>query len=467
MTQPNSPRSLNESDSNDSRIDLPNLLTGNHSRSPSTIVLHGSELIAFTSSLRELIRLNQDRAIRQAALNDTNAQLHAMNFFMHYCNAERSQKLERDYMSVRNSLERGREMLQHMSTVIAHQDATLNELGQSVSSLRQQAEEHSIRVGEIEDAMAEQKMQLAHAMSEYEQRLSAQEAQFRQQEAVLARLLSVRFKMDFGIDMLILLVAWYGSHNNFSATLLDFFGRNLLFRAAAGRRARNRQTRWFITAVQMVTFFGLIVRLREVARSQGWHHSIGGYGKYVEFAAKTTGAAIEMVRGGGRRVLTLEEDDSEATGHSSDAALVSTDPSSSSSTSSPVPPSYRSSAASSLGRRVGSIMLTVAGQGRDVAKAILNRVVGTGAGREMDFDTYPTTTTANPAETSSTSSPKSGHTKNSTTTTKKSHSTLNSPIHATNTHQQSSADNLTTDSTIPLHYPLPNPSAPSVTDLLH
>lgn len=52
------------------------------------LVLRGSELTAFTGALREMVRTNAVRASRQQQLNETNAQMHAMSFFLHYCNGQ-------------------------------------------------------------------------------------------------------------------------------------------------------------------------------------------------------------------------------------------------------------------------------------------------------------------------------------------------------------------------------------------
>lgn len=367
------------------------------------MVLHGGELVAFTSALREFIRTNEVRAARQAALNETNAQLHAMNFFMAYVNAERSQKLEQEYSAVRDSIESGRLMLAHMSSVIASQEEALSNLGSTVTTLSERTEEQSERVNSIEDAMAEQKVQLALAMAEYEARLSAQEAEFRRQEAILARLLSVRFKLDFGLDMLLLLVGWYGSHNGVTSVGLEFLSQNVFFRSG-GRRARNRRARAFVGICQFVAFMLLVRKLRQLARESGLHHAIGGYAKYAQFFARTCGTAVEMVRGGGTAATALDEEDQQ---RAIEKAAAAGNADSASAATAAVPPEYSTSAAATLGRTVGAGLLSVVAAGRDSLRFVLRHVVATGAHEDEEATPNATAsaTAPSPNQPSSASTP--------------------------------------------------------------
>jgi hypothetical protein len=61
---------------------------GGSPRDQQQLVLRGSELVAFTGALKEMVRTNAVRATRQQALNETHAQMHAMSFFLHYCNGQ-------------------------------------------------------------------------------------------------------------------------------------------------------------------------------------------------------------------------------------------------------------------------------------------------------------------------------------------------------------------------------------------
>ena len=368
-----------------------------------------SSLIAFTGALREMLRTNSVRASRQAAINETNAQMHAMHFMLGYCNAERSMRLQREYESVRAQIEEGRTILAQMGSVIASQDMALASLGSSLTAMEERASETAGRVAGVEDELAAQKAALASAMAEYEQRLAAQEREMRAQEASLARLLSVRFRIDFGLDVLMALLSWYLAHNGLVALVAQYLGQNVLFRSVAGgRRTRNRYTRHTVSAVQIVLFLALLRRMRRFALEQGLHHAIGSYSKYAQFVARMCGSTIEIVRGQGSAALSLrdpaDEEDaavvaharereriqagaSEATGGAHTDAASSLHATVLPAVSGVAPdPDFSSSAAVSLGRSVGSALVAGLRSGRDSVRWMLRRVVATGAAEDMEID---------------------------------------------------------------------------------
>lgn len=396
------------------------------SSSPSQqqLVLRGSELVAFTGALKEMVRTNAVRASRQAQLNETNSQLHAMHFFLHYCNAERSLSLKKEYESVRASIDEGRNMLAQMGSVIASQDAALTTLGTSMAALDVRATEQGQRVTEIEDELATQKTALAEAMAEYEARLAAQEKEFRAQEAVLARLLSVRFKIDFGLDALMALMAWYAAHNGLVTIMAGYLGQNVIFRNADGRRTRNRYTRNWITVVQLMLFAVLLRRLRRLALENGLHHAIGSYTKYAQFVARMCGSTFEMVRGAGRAAVAIDEESqanlegeaaaaaaaasaAHSTAASSEHAVASAAHSTADGSSALVgsaAPDYSSSAAASVGRTVGEAVLTGLRSGRDSLRWMLGKVVATSA-PEVDDAAWGSSVSSRPPRPSSAAAP--------------------------------------------------------------
>lgn len=414
--------------------------------SPSAALSHGelmlrdgsagsvssSSLIAFTGALREMLRTNSVRASRQAAINETNAQMHAMNFMLGYCNAERSMRLQRQYESVRAQIDEGRTILAQMGSVIASQDLALASLGSSLTAMEERASETAGRVAGVEDELAAQKAALASAMAEYEQRLAAQEREMRAQEASLARLLSVRFRIDFGLDVLMALLSWYVAHNGLVALVAQYVGQNVLFRSVAGgRRTRNRYTRHTVSAVQILLFMLLLRRMRRFALDQGLHHAIGSYAKYAQFVARMCGSTIEIVRGQGSAALSLRDpaDDEEdaaaaaaaharererihqqtdasgaAGGAHTDAASslhATVLPASSGAVGVAPDPDFSSSAAASLGRNVGSALVAGLRSGRDSVRWMLRRVVATGAAEDMEVD-GPATASASAATASAT-----------------------------------------------------------------
>lgn len=382
----------------------------------SMVSLRRSEMQALTSALRELLHSSAVRARRQDSLHATSEKLHAMHFFMNFCNAERSHRLEKEYSELRSHMETGRALLTHMGSVISQQEEALQNLDATVNTLSSHAEEQDARVLSIEESLVQQKQALAAAMAEYEARLSLQEAEFRKQESILARLLSVRFKLDFALDLLLLLLGWYGAHNGFSHAILSFIGRNVVFRNAEGRRQRNRQTRTFVALFQFALFLLLVQRLRKLALASGLHHAIGGYGKYVAFLGQTAGEAFAVLRGGSAAAIALDPEEEaralqvqqqqqqhehlpsshaaqqpqqEGEGHSS-SGIVPPLSTSAAVSSHSLPADYSTSEASSLGRTVGRAMLGTLSAARSSLRFILQRVVGTGANVDQDdFDEIP------------------------------------------------------------------------------
>jgi len=376
-----------------------------HSAHDQALVLRGSELAAFTGALREMVRTNQVRATRQQQLNETNAQMHAMSFFLHYCNAERSLRAKREYDQVRASIEEGRSMLAQMSTVVASQEVALASLGSSMAAMESRAEATAERVGVVEDELDAQKAALAQAMAEYEARLAAQERDMRAQEAVLARLLSVRFKMDFGLDTLLALLSWYVAHNSLVRVVANHVAMKLLFRAGTlAKRVRRDRARTFTTVVQLVLFALLLRRARRWAQEAGLHHAIGSYTKYAQFLAQMCGSTIDIVRGGAPAAVSLDDDEAQedkqraaaaaaaADGHASGPATAaaasscegSNLPMSVNGVPRPPSPDFSASAALNLGRNVGAALLTGLRTGRDAVRWTLRHVVASSANPDMD-----------------------------------------------------------------------------------
>jgi hypothetical protein len=296
-------------------------------------------------------------------------------------------------------------MLAHMSSVVASQEVALASLGSSMAEMESRAEATAERVDGLEDELAAQKASLAQAMAEYEARLAASERDMRAQEAVLARLLSVRFKMDFGLDVLLALISWYLAHNALLRVVANNVALKLLWRAGSGglgKRVRRDRARTFVTLVQLVVFGLLLRRARRWAQEAGLHHAIGSYTKYAQFLAQMCGSTIDIVRGGAPAATRLEDPDDDSEGVADDAARsasaaaaadghasapVTAAAAAASSSSGVVrvsSPDFSASAALSLGRSVGATVLQGLRAGRDSLRWVLRHTVASSAHADMD-----------------------------------------------------------------------------------
>jgi hypothetical protein len=277
-----------------------------------------------------------------------------------------------------------------------------------MAEMESRAEATGERVDGLEDELAAQKASLAQAMAEYEARMAASERDMRAQEAVLARLLSVRFKMDFGLDVLLGLLSWYLAHNALLRVVANNVALKLLWRAGSGglgKRVRRDRARTFVTLVQLVVFGLLLRRARRWAQEAGLHHAIGSYTKYAQFLAQMCGSTIDMVRGGAPAATRLEDpDDSEdsadvegraasaaasaADGHASAPVIAAAAAAASSSSGVGMArvssPDFSASAALSLGRSVGATVLQGLRAGRDSLRWVLRHTVASSAHADMD-----------------------------------------------------------------------------------
>jgi len=387
-------------------------------------VITSSDVNRLTCLLRDVLSSNAASAARIQQSQVASSQLHALSFFLHAASAERSQRLAREYEHIRHSIARGTQLLSSMSTVLERHEGCLGELGAEVEVATEAAQRAANRAEEVGQRLEETEAEVTRAMAVFEERLAKQQLEFRKQEAQLARLLAVRFKMDFALDLAVAGVAWYGSHNAITSTFLSLFSHRIISRFlvrapnGGGRRARNRRADFVTTLGQLLLFLYLMRRIRALMTQMGLHHAIGSYTKYAEFIGKTFVSMFDMIRGGASEAAKLQDDGEDENMHvhaqvaspnkqiqneESHAAVSSPEKhrndtmsplspasiSSSAATSSsssalasaitPLAPDFSTSAAASLGRSIGRGVLTLVRTGRDALKMGLDKVVATGA----------------------------------------------------------------------------------------
>jgi hypothetical protein len=267
-------------------------------------------LSSFTSMLHEMIHHNELRSNRQDRINLANQQLHAMNFFLNYANAHKSKALTQEYQTVRKEIDVGRTMLAEMQTVIQSQESALTNLNDHVRTISGDVESQQAQYHELQSNLEVQRETLDQAMQDYSNKLQAQENLIKQQEQNIERLLSVRFRLDFGIDCLIVLLAWYCSHMKLMRNLSKF--SILLFYPVSGltsesRYLRNKKINNLLSLLQLAAFAVLIKKFRHVAVNNGIHNTVGNYSKYVQWIA---GSAKNLITNNSNNSHLLQDTNS-------------------------------------------------------------------------------------------------------------------------------------------------------------
>ena len=272
---------------------------------PSSTALSALQSSALGRTVTDLISFVQQQTVTQYNVNATNQQLHAMNFVMNYANATRNQTLSTQCTQLAEQVSVGHEMISSMRTTIAQQEHELDVLNTQVASLEDVTQSQGATVEVMAANLEQQRTTLQTAMQTYEQRLDEQMQHIRQQEETLERLLTVRFRLDFGVDLVILLAAWYVSKQS----LLDYIMRSIIGTLIVSRRnvaeltdqqrlIRGRQLNALVQTFQIILFLFIVRRARQWAEDNGVHNAVGSYTSYATFAWQTTQAALA-------RLLTL------------------------------------------------------------------------------------------------------------------------------------------------------------------
>jgi hypothetical protein len=226
---------------------------------------------------------------KQEEINRANSKLHQLNLFMNYNNAKNTQALKEEYERIKGEIEQGHMVVAGLQHSLQHQGRSLIAMEGNVDSLGEDVEQQAKRYDSLSLEVSEQKHDLTTAISDIESKLEQQQQLIRAQEQTLQRLLAVRFRMDFGVDCGIVMVAWYVTNLRLST----FFLKNCaafilkLFRVPPGstpklmKYQRYRRMALILQATRMLVIGVLVRQLKVGAVNNGLHNLVGSYPTYV------------------------------------------------------------------------------------------------------------------------------------------------------------------------------------------
>jgi len=184
-------------------------------------------------------------------------------------------------------------MLQNLQQEVQTQADSLQDLEHHVTTLSTNVSEQGRLYDDLSQSVGEQRAELQRAMEAYDLRLSQQEKLIRDQDDVLKRLLSVRFRIDFVVDLVIMAIGYVAASSKlvvWPATLIAalIFPSHIVMgkkdASIQDRRRRQNNARMFLLVWRLTIFIAVIRYCRYVAVKNGLHNMVGDYRSYFAFA---------------------------------------------------------------------------------------------------------------------------------------------------------------------------------------
>lgn len=181
------------------------------------------------------------------------------------------------------------EALEGVQRQVSQVEGGLREQGEQFAALSEQVEQHQRRTDEL--------------LSDYEKRLQEQQATLARQEETLSRLLGVRFRVDFGIDVgIVALSAWLAEARLVVGALRLLLGTALL-PLSLDRASKSSAHATLVRIGKFLVFLALTRRFRGLAMRNGVHHSIGSWPSYLASAGALLHHALHAARALSGRVF--------------------------------------------------------------------------------------------------------------------------------------------------------------------
>lgn len=244
-----------------------------------------NDLSVLARGLKELLHQHSDR---QQHVNQMNNQLMAYNFMLHYVQSSKTQKLQDDYAIMKQNIDTGALMLNQLNTELVQQQYQITQLESTVSNIELDVEKQHEQYNELNDELLQQKSTLEHAMEDYDARIAAHELMLQQQSTQLERLLNIRLRVDFGIDVLIVCVALYLSKIGALPAIIKVIAHLTVPSTNNNdmkyRLDRKRRLYAFISIIRILVFTFIVKRLRTLAQQNGLHNNLGNSMKYTYLA---------------------------------------------------------------------------------------------------------------------------------------------------------------------------------------
>ena len=256
-----------------------------------------TDVASLSASFHSLVLQLHHRWLQQHAVNTTNNTLHAFNFILHYASISRTVTVHKQQQHLQQQLHQHTQLLAAMEDRVAEAEGAVGQLAHSMELMTEDAAVQHQQLSQLQVEVQQQRERVADAMEMYEAKLAEQAEMMERQERSLERLLLVRLRLDFGVDAVIVALAFYLARLPLLRLLLFTVARQALpvrvqglSGSVGGLSVRGR--RELVVGVgQLVVFAAVVARARSWAVEKGLHNMVGSYSRYAAMALQTMQAA--------------------------------------------------------------------------------------------------------------------------------------------------------------------------------
>ena len=258
------------------------------------------DISSLSASFHLLVVQLQNRWLEQHAINTTNNTLHAFNFILHYASISRTVTLHRQQQHLQQQLHQHTQLLAVMEDRVAEAEGAVGQLTHSMERMTEDAVVQQQNLSLLQDEVQLQRDRVATAMELYEAKLAEQGEMMERQERSLERLLLVRLRLDFGVDAVIVALAFYLARLPILRLLLYTVARQALpvrvegLSGTGGLSVRGRRD-LAVGVGQLMVFAAVVARARSWAVEKGLHNMVGSYSRYAAMALQTVQAAAYRI----------------------------------------------------------------------------------------------------------------------------------------------------------------------------
>ena len=259
------------------------------------------DVTSLSASFHSLVVQLHHRWLQQHAINTTNNTLHAFNFILHYASISRNVALHKQQQHLQHQLQQHTQLLSAMEDRVAEAEGAVGQLTDNMERMTEDAMVQQQNLSLLQDEVQQQRERVAAAMEVYEAKLAEQAELMEQQQRSLERLLLVRLRLDFGVDAVIVALAFYLARLPLLRLLLHTVARQAVPVRVGGLGARGgrlsvRGRRDLVVGVGQLVIFGAVVaRARSWAVEKGLHNMVGSYSRYAAMALQTMQAAASRM----------------------------------------------------------------------------------------------------------------------------------------------------------------------------
>ena len=184
-----------------------------------------------------------------------------------------------------------------MEDRVADAEGAVGQLVYNMERMTEDAVLQQQNLSVLQHEVQQQRNRVAAAMEQYEAKLAEQADMLEQQQRSLERLLLVRLRLDFGVDAVIVALAFYLARLPLLRLLLYTVARQAVpvrvagVSGVSGRLSVRGRRDLMVGVGQLVVFTAVVARARSWAVEKGLHNMVGSYSRYAAMALQTAQAA--------------------------------------------------------------------------------------------------------------------------------------------------------------------------------